>query len=281
MKPIPLSLQGRYIVEAAAGHAFVKIRASRQSVEIGHFRRQFDRENECLRKLRGLAVPRLVPISRRDLPIAFRDLPATYVATEVLAEHGPIDAIGLDPEALVAGWLFVVEQLVAFRRREILYSDIRCTNVLASKEPFEARIVDLEGCSPLVPPGKPLVNYGYTVRLEPPELSRGYAFTERSVVYQVAQLLPHILRHRMKQAVIGNTSPRWKGVLVSRGVGDLVSLAVRGTAPEPRHRFGTLEALHRAARSVSLPDSIAGLLAQLRAPYARALARLDLTWERR
>ncbi len=279
MKPIPISLQGRYVIEAAAGHAFVKLRASRHAGEIGGFRRQFDRENAYLRKLRGLAVPRAVPISPRDLPIAFRELPAAYVATEVLTDHGPLDAIGLDPDALVAGWLFVVEQLVAFRRRGILYSDIRCANVLASREPFEVRIVDLEGCSPLVPPGRPLVNYSYTVL--PPELSRGQAFTERSVVFQAAQLLPHILLHRMKQDVVGKTSPRWKRLVVSRGVGELVDTVARGAALEPRRRFGTLEALHRAARSMSLPDSIAGRLAQLRAPYRRALARLDLTWEQR
>ena len=279
MKPIPISLQGRYVVEAAGGHAFVKLRASRHAGELERMRRQLDRERACLRKLRGLAVPRLVPIARRELPAAFRELPAAYVATEVLTDHGPIDVIGLDPDALVAGWLFVVEQLVAFRRRGILYSDIRCTNVLARKAPFDVRIVDLEGCSPLVPPGKPLANYSYTPRLEPPELARGQPFTERSVVFQTARLLPHVVLHHL--GVPGNTSPRWKRVLASRGVGALVDTVARGSALEPRRRLPTLEALHRAARAVPLPESIAGFLAQLRAPYRRALGRLELTWERR
>lgn len=279
MKPLSLSLQGRYVLETAAGHAFVKLRASRDRGEIARLRQQLERETAYLGKLRGLAVPRAVRLSRRELPAAFRELPAAYVATEVLAEHGPLDAVGLPPDALAAGWLFVVEQLVAFRRREVLYSDVRCVNVLARRAPFAVRIVDLEGCSPLVPPGRPLANYSYAPTPAPPELARGRAFTERSVVFQAAQLLPHILLHRMQRAGAGSASPLWRRQLAARGAGRLVDAVVRGAALEPRHRFATLEALYRAVRAVPLPGPIAARLAELRAPYRRALARLELTWE--
>ena len=98
-------------------------------------------------------------------------------------------------------------------------------------------------------------------------------------MFQTARLLPHVLLHRM--GIPGNTSPRWKRELVSRGAGALVDTVARGAAPEPRRRLPTLEALYRAVQAVPLPDPIAGFLAQLRAPYRRALAKLELTWEPR
>jgi serine/threonine protein kinase len=268
---------GSYILRRPDGsRVFVKASGSTRTGPIEVLREWHKREKICLRVLRGLAVPRLVRLSKRSLPSVCQAPGLTFIAESWEGEK--VDYAGLSPTESLAAWVFVVEQLVAFRRERILYTDIKCANVLVQKKPLRVVVVDF-GAARLHQPGRFLLREcGFTQGFEAPECRAGCVPTERSLVYPLGLLLPHILTGMTAASIndsrvgLGRVG-RILGRIQAEPIGEVVKQAL---SDDPARRPKDYEQLLIRIRSCRLPPIVRSTWLELRRPYRRRLSALGL-----
>ncbi|MBI4508144.1 MAG: serine/threonine protein kinase [Deltaproteobacteria bacterium] len=274
---------GRYLLQLPDGRkGFLKICGS----ERPDFDTSFQsilRERVYLEHLQGLAVPELVSLSRRQVPAPFRaDRSAVFIA---LVDHGrDFGHIGLSPQEMLAANLFVVEQLVAFRRCQVLYTDVKCANVVARRRPLRVTIIDFGSALPRVG-GRakiPWLHAGHTKGYEAPETGEGGVRSERALVYQLGMMMAHTLSN----ARINNTTLRHERYglpsvlrrLERLGAGSIADLLSSCVRHDPRERPRNYEDVLARIDRASLQRNVLRTWEALRKPFADRLTDLGLDW---
>lgn len=171
---------------------FVKVFSSSDKQSLHKARGGFGRERACLEVLEGLAVPKLVNLKKGEFPQIVGAENALILAQSYAGETD-VHHRGLRSFELVATWIFVVEQLAAMRLHQIIYTDFKCGNVMASDDPLRITIIDFDHSFPIERPRKKLLCHGYTPGFASPEAMHGDIGTEQSLVYECALLLFHFL----------------------------------------------------------------------------------------
>lgn len=277
-----ISMEGRFLCTLSDGaKAFVKISNLADARDQRLSRVAIEREKTCLQVLAELAVPEVLPLRKSQLPMAMRGGKTAFLAQSDAGK--PVDHAGLSDEQLVAAWLFVTEQLVAFKRYQIIYTDLKCANVLAKKRPFQVRVVDF-GCAAPAVNGSTLLPRiaGITRGFDPPEIAGGDAFeqfSEASCVYQLGMLLAHTLsglnndRATHKRSALRRA---YAARLRALGAAELIDIVDRCLARDPADRPADYDAVLAMVQQVELSPAIRRQLARLRKPYGPALEELGL-----
>lgn len=242
-------------------------------------RRDIGRQAVCLDVLAGLAVPQ-----RLRTPAAFRaGLLGPRRAAVLLQSHPrgrPLDRAGLDPDALLGAWLFIVEHLAAFRRQQILYTDLRCPNFIVQMRPLRLTIVNFSVATAVWPTGV----YPTTEFATPaPEERITRVATERSFVHRLASLLAVAVASSANEGDARDAQPGLDAFLrtLSRtGTGDLASVIEACFAPDPKDRPENYEAVLAGAKAAlgagAVPERAARTWLAMRAPYVDRLAQVGL-----
>ncbi len=241
-----------------------------------------DRERVCLRVLAGLAVPKLIEIDRADLErfAGFASSTASVAQSFVRGRH--LDQAGFDPSELLGAWLFLTEHLVAFRRHQILYTDLKAANVLATRRPLRVTQIDFNYAAAASPSGVyPSHCFGYTRGFQAPEHGSTPRLSEAALVYQLGMLLAHC-RLGVDNASLRRPRrglDRLLGDLERMGAPDLARLAHDCLAERPGARPRSYEeVLERAklAAAHGKPARALRVWRALRDPYAARLADVGL-----
>jgi len=265
---------------------FLKLKGSHNAAEYRKNRELAIVEETALEVLAGLAVPQRVELIPSQIPI-IRDVQSrarsgstaslTYVAETYEGESFHNHLQRLDPHRALGVWLFCTEQFVAFRRHQLLYTDIKCTNIVATRNPWKIVVVDFDHVVALVGRRR-WGNFGFTRGFEPPELRTGSRPSEASAVYQLGMLLVHFLtksgNHTLDHQRLG--LPRVVRVLGRVQATSVAEVAIRCIAETPRDRFANFEEVYRALSCVSLPTKTLQIWCSLRSRYAVALAAVGL-----
>jgi len=277
---VAVSEEGKYLLPLRDGRvAFVKVSRSDQPWRRRQQREGWAREKTCLEVLSGLAIPSLIPLTPRQLPPSLRPAAdAQLLAIQAQVGFEDLDRADLSPAQLVAAWLFVVEQLVAFRRHQVIYTDVKCNNVLARRRPFAVTLIDFDRATALVKGRRRLGTYGYTAGFQAPETARGAGATERSLVFQAGILLPHILMHTANHDLRAPRRglARLRPILAELGCDSLVPVVSRCVARRPQDRPRNYEEVLKAISRVPLGEEVRALRETLRRPYAARLAGVGL-----
>ncbi len=255
---------------------FIKIRHTR-SRGVG-----LRRERVALRILRGLAVPRLVTGGLPAARLAFdRCVLPRHSCLVQTYEGQPYHSHGgrrTSAATHLGVWLFVLEQFVAFHRHELLYTDIKCSNIVVSKAPeWRVTIVDFDRVLPL---GRrtPWHSFGTTLGFEPPEFRTGKIASEASAVYQCALLLVHFLTgsdNRHLGAPHGHLRHAAE-TLKQVACPDFAELIMRSVRAQPSRRPQTYEALFERASRLRISAAARRTWRHLRSFSAGRLAKLGL-----
>lgn len=252
---------------------FVKMFSSTDEGAMAKARGGFGRERTCLEVLQGLAVPTLVTLQPNELP----KMPGAEGAISLaqsLAGENDIHHMGLEPYELVAAWVFVVEQLAAFRLHQIIYTDFKCGNIMGARDPFRITVIDFDHSFPMDKPRKKLLCHGYTPGFVSPESARGDVGTERSLVYECALLLVHFLT----EGDGGSLGHRTRGLasavkhLRKMGASHLGEVLTQCLAEDPGERPRHYHHLIECILQEKLPSKIEAFWQRQRKPYE---ARLD------
>ncbi|MFO0664810.1 MAG: hypothetical protein U0174_12715 [Polyangiaceae bacterium] len=256
---------------------FVKVFSSSDEKALQKARGGVSRERTCLEVLEGLAVPRLVTLGKNELP-SMPGMEGAMVLAQSYAGEKDVHHIGLEPFQLVAAWVFVVEQLAAMRLHQIIYTDFKCGNVMASCDPLRITIIDFDHSFPMDRPRKKLLCHGYTPGFASPEAMQGDVGTERSLVYECALLLFHFLtdgdggtlhhpRHGLPLAL------KRLGKMGASHLGEVLASCL---STEPSARPKHYEHLLQCILQKNLPDKIAAFWRVQRAPYEARLQEVGL-----
>jgi hypothetical protein len=288
-----LELQAACVFDGpvAGQKVFMKLRASDTEQVAAKIRTCFTAERVALRVLEGLAVPRLVPMRLADIPAfgapggaAFARLPRrgtgvileTYEG-EPFHNHGRLTPRG-PIRHLVGVWLFCLEQFVAFRRHQLLYTDIKCRNIVSPRGGVpRVVIVDFDHVIPLV--GRRRWDFfGLTQGFDPPEIRAGQPPTEASCVYQLGILMFHFLTgmDNRKLADPRHGLGKMCALLTAVGAGRIAAIVERCVRADPPKRYCDFEAVFAEVLSGDVPAPITRHWTNLRAPYATRLASMDL-----
>ena len=246
---------------------------------------EIDREKTCLDVLKGLAVPERIALRggefRRVIGARSRAVGQVWVPGRDL------DKAGFGPVELLGAWAFVAEHLAAFRRHQILYTDIKCRNIRARRRPLSVCLIDFDMATCLSRDGAYSTSVvGYTQGFEAPEQPGANRVTERSLVYQLGMLLPHCLLGT-ENSTLGDSRRglaalrRTLGSLGAASVGPIVEACLsKRVADRPRDYESVWAQIRDGGRS-PLPHEALEVWRALRAPYARRLAEVGLHAEGR
>ncbi len=181
-----LYVKARAVVRTANGRrAFVKLYDSCRRKTKRNGRRLLKRERTCLELLDGFAVPKLVTLPKGTLERHLGFEPAAFVAQSYVVGK-PLHQAGLTPCELLGAWLFITEQLVAFRRHQILYTDLKPSNVIVRKPSLKLTQIDFDRAVAASEDGLYPGNvFGYTAGYEAPEHGKEAWLRETSVVFQL------------------------------------------------------------------------------------------------
>jgi serine/threonine protein kinase len=232
---------------------------------------RFAVERVALGALSGLAVPEVIAMSTgRGVGLDFIvEANAGDPLHAVLHRRGPAWRLGV--------WLFCVEQLVAFRRHQLLYTDVKCANLVARAAPLRVVIVDFDHVVPLVG-RRDWSKFGATRGYDPPELRGARGPREASCVYQLGMLLVHFLtgadNRWLSHARRG--LPRLKQMLGRIGAGAIADVVVRCVDDDPARRPRDYEAVRRELAALPIPARSRTLWLQLRAEFSRRLDDVGL-----
>lgn len=257
---------------------FVKESRARDPKKRDVQRRRLALERLCLEALSELAVTRLVKLPAAQIKRLLDASPADVLLQEQV-RGGEIDKIGLSETELFGAWLFVVEQLTAMRRHDILYSDLKCGNVLATRRPLSVTIVDFGYGLAVEPSGVYRASaFGMTMSCQAPEQSSSARVTEQALVFQLGLLLPHIWFHASNTTLNDPRKglPRLRRELRRHKAEDYWGLLSSCLAADPRKRPADYEAVlvrvQALTKAGSAPEAVK-VWRKLRAPYAAYLAR--------
>lgn len=260
-----LNLKCTLRVRAAdAGNLFVKL----ENKSIG----KLDREATCIEILKGLGVPAVVRLPRRALPTVFQQDNIRHIA---FADAGTvIDKSGLSARQLLGAWMFIVEQLAAFRIHQIIYTDVKCANVVIKRRPNRVTIIDFGNACYLVGGKADLSRMGVTPGALPPDL----IYSEQSAVFQAGLLLPHILAKVDTRDLPGPSRnlTKFRRILRRAGAPEFENLIMRCLAANPARRPRNYIALHEEIRAIGGPPSAIEFYNDLRSSFAARLEDLGL-----
>lgn len=275
-----LTQEGTYKISFGNGEGregFLKLYGSDLRLGDAPARRRVERERTCLQILRGLAVPRLIPIARRALPLHLRFHSLSYIAQSY--EGVDFDRAGLSPAQKLPAWLFIAEQLVAFRRHSILYTDMKCQNVVISESPLKVVVIDFGSACPIVNGRADFRPAGISPKFVPPEMNKGH-FYEQSAVFQLGMLLAHTLGTNVNTETL-LLDPKRLGeptrILGELGAHGIAPLLARSLEMDFRKRPASYEELLAGIKKARIPEPIVGSWKLLRRPYEKRLAGLGLT----
>lgn len=252
---------------------FVKMFASTEEAAFRKAQGGMAREQTCLQVLSGLAVPKLVTLEKGELP-TIPGAERTLVLAQSYVGEKDVHHVGLQPAELVGAWVFIVEQLAAFRLHQIIYTDFKCGNIMAEPNPLRVTLIDFDHAFPCDKPRKKLLCHGYTPGFISPESAQGDLGTERSLVYECSLLLFHFLTEGDGGTV---HHPR-KGLSVAvkklraLGAAHLADVLAQALAHDPSHRPKHYQHLLSCILHERLPAKIEAFWRKQRAPYE---ARLD------
>ena len=277
-----LYLKARLVVPfGRRRRAFVKLYDSCRRSTQRRNRRLLERERVCLDVLAGLAVPKLLELPEGALRLHLGFEPTAHVAQGFVVGK-PLNKAGLAPGELLAAWLFLVEQLVAFRRHQILYTDLKPSNVLANRRPLKVTSIDFDRAAAATESGVYDASHiGYTAGYQAPEHGRGAWLREASVVFQLGMLLAACwmgLDNSSLRDPEAGLELLCEKVAAEGGAGlaELVRSCL-AYAEEERPR-GYEEVLERIKRAGENPESrqLVSVWKALRAPYEERLAGVGL-----
>lgn len=279
--PSFLYLKGRAIVRfGRRRRAFVKMYDSCRRKTSEHGVRLLERERVCLEVLKDFAVPRLVELPEGTLRRELGFEPAAHVAQSFVLGK-PLHKAGLTPAELLGAWMFLTEQLVAFRRHQILYTDLKPANVMARKTPLSLTQIDFDRAAVASEDGMYSGSeFGYTAGYEAPEHGKHARLGESAVVFQLGMLLANSWMGLDNSSVrdskkLGSLRERVRKV----GNGQLAKLVADCLAFDPKKRpSGYEEVLERlkAARRRSKNKKAFTVWSALRRSVAEPLAGVDL-----
>jgi serine/threonine protein kinase len=233
------------------------------------------REKTALRLLQDLAVPKLVHIDPKQLG---NSIPiSSYVAVEWLSWNNArerdfnfVQACGV--------WLFVLEQLCAFRRQGVLYTDMKPDHVLLNANLSKCVIIDFDGATASNDQG--IYNASLIVVTLPwlaPETPFKKILTESAAVYSMVLLLASFLKKGTNNYELDDKPwQKAKQQLKAKGQGKLVKLLNQGLSHSPKERPATYEKLLQGAqKSIASPAAFL-VWEKLRKPYRAQLHELGL-----
>lgn len=274
----PLTLRGRFTAPLANGAiAFFKVsEASKQS------RLSFRQEALCLRRLQGLAVPKVFSLRKAEVQAMLGGVPIDFIAQEYL-EGTPFIGKHLPPPFVLGMWWFFVEQLVAIRRVGLVYTDIKVTNLVVRTDPSRLTIIDFGNAQPVERNGR-YSNYSlhYTPGYEAPEQTRARYLTEASFTYQLAMALVYALSGLNNLHLRNGETGRdiIKKKLAQCGTKTLETLVFDSLKDDPKARPANYEVVLKRLLTMKsrseLPERAVQTWLELRAPYASILADVDL-----
>ncbi|OGR10089.1 MAG: hypothetical protein A2341_21345 [Deltaproteobacteria bacterium RIFOXYB12_FULL_58_9] len=257
--------------------AFVKIAASNSRNYVNDLRNKYNVEKTCLEVLKGLAVPKILDFDPTQTP-QFKEQKSIFCLAQSFAGKHAAHGLNLTIDELVGVWIFLVEQMAAFRRHQILYTDLKCHNIMGRTNPLQVTIVDFDYGSPLISGQKHLERYGYTPGNQAPEIERGEKPTEQTLVFESGLLLFHFLTDQ-KQEMLKH--PKYGlshavSIMKRLRVDDLIPLLVSCLEEQPHKRPLHYEEILEVIKATKLPPQIRKTWEQLKSPYIDRLAEVSL-----
>lgn len=272
--------RGRFIVPYRGRRLFVKFTDSHVAEERRTAAVTATSERVALNVLRGLAVPATAPAPASLLRGIVSRRPVGLVVMEAVPGR-PMNRVDFALPRLFGFWAAVTEQLVAFRRHEILYSDVKCANVLVARSPLRLTLIDFNRVCPVSPKGVYLASHiGFTPGMTAPEHRTERRLTERAVVFQLGMLWAQSISREL--GVDNLSRPRGGLMSVARrtaaeGGAALARLLCDCLAYAPGERPWGYEDVLARLEKAKLPEASLKTWAALRAPYASRLAQVGLT----
>lgn len=255
---------------------FVKVTATTDPARRRSLLFRARRERTCLRLLRGLAVPKTVRLGN-DFVLRERIENAVVVGRTFVGETS-IQHLELTVGEKLGVWAFVIEQLAAFRKHGVIYTDVKCDNIVGQASPLGVWFIDFEAASGRASSGNPFDNFGTTWGYEAPEVRRGETPRETSVVYSSALVLFQLLTRLVPPGLHLTPSAMAAAfrALRSAKADGILALLRACLSDDAELRPRNVEALLARLRKASLPDEATRTWATLRKPYTRRLAALGI-----
>jgi len=238
-------------------------------------KKRMEREKVALYVLKGLAVPKLVRIPRKVVAKLVKSKNFSYTAMENVPWAGCFARIFSATQSLGL-WAFTLEQLCAFRRRQVLYTDMKHDHIRLSKNLDSALIIDYNDCVMVEQSGLyPHTIMGVTPELAAPEFYFSTILSERVIVYEMGMLLGAFLNkyfHNFHQEP--RAFKKMEAKLSSVDAQDFYFLLRKCISQNPLERPKDLEVLFSQFQQLELPSAAIHLWKKLRAPYLKPLAEL-------
>jgi hypothetical protein len=233
------------------------------------------REKVALEVLKGLAVPKRVFVSHDEVRKLVKEKQFSHIAMEWVSGKGCFGR-KFSSSLSVALWAFTIEQLCAFRRRNILYTDLKHNHLRVSDDVNSAYLIDFDGCVLVEPSGiYPTYALSNTPELSPPEFNFVNTLTERYVVYQIGMLLGSFLLQYFHNNHINTTNfKRIKKKLKKSHMGEVFDLFASCIAKSPSQRPKNLEALFGRLEKIHLSEKSYLYWNKLREPFEKDLNQL-------
>ena len=236
-----------------------------------------DRENVALEVLKGLAVPNRVSIPKGEVARMVKQKHFAHVAMQWAPGLG-CWARKFPTHQALALWAFTVEQMVAFHRRDVLYTDFKHNHLRITDDFAHAEIVDFDSCVMVEKKGiYPTQYMVYSPDVSPPEFNFAKAHSERVVVYQMGMFLGALLLKYFHNSDLNEKNlKKIKSRLVTGHARDIYHIFEKCLAPRPVDRIKDLETLFSLIQKVTLPVRTYELWNKMRTPYKDSLAELGL-----
>jgi len=268
------SYAAKFELGARGREVFIKAHFVRHAPDRRSVRLQFRRERACLEILAGLAVPELVRARPEDMRTLLPPR-SSWIAMRRCRGRA-LCLSNLSAPERIGAWLFLLEQLVAFRRHQILYTDVKCWNVLAAARPLSATVIDFGAAVPI--PRTRTAVFAFSPGFNAPEQLAGGPVTESALVFQASVVLGCSLVG-LKTHLLGD--PRHgRGALLARlassGCGALAPVVRASLDESPACRPHDFEALFSAVRGQPVPAAVADAWSRLREPCREKLAEVGL-----
>lgn len=242
--------------------------------------RMLKREETCLQILNGFAITPLRKVNKKELS-KLLGLNAKNALLTDYFEGTDLRSANLSVEQKIGLWLFVTEQYAAFRYHQIVYNDIKYSNVLYSEKNMEARIVDFGGAMFLGDGKFRAARLAHTPDFQAPEQATSLIVTEATIIYQLGIFLANLLCNLSNRYLNSEKNLKELRLIFEEcGAASLFPFILKCTDENPRKRpknFHTAyNSLRRLAIAGNFPESVLNFYKVLRAPYSRKLDDLDL-----
>ncbi len=270
---ILLERKGDFVTLIEIDHKPVVIKARNDTDKMS--KHLIFKEKVALHVLKGLAVPKLIHISTKKAQKILKLKKFSHLAMEWVPFKGcwarqftPAQSLGL--------WAFTVEQMCAFHRKGVLYTDMKHNHLRLSEDMTQACIVDV-GASIMVEP-KGVYDYydfGQTNELLPPEFCFQRNQTERVLVYTLGMLLGSFLLKFFHNFHINPQAMKTaKSKLMSCHQKEAYELFENCISFKPQERPKDIETLFKKIEQLDLPEKSIHLWSTLRKPYEKELRKL-------